>query len=82
MLETENNKIKDSLTSISTEVLVSETTGKKWYLSKTFWVNTVLIAAVMLQSNTGFIVGPELQAVTIALVNLGLRKVTKQEIIW
>ena len=35
--------------------------GKKIWLSKTFWVNLVAILALVIQSQTGFVVGPEKQ---------------------
>lgn len=56
--------------------------GKKWYLSRTFWANVILGGAIIVQSQYGFVVGPELQALLIAAVNLGLRKLTNEPIIW
>lgn len=77
-----DKEVSNSLNKVITEVVINESLGKKWYLSKTFWINTILIIALLIQGNTGFIIGPELQAILIALVNLVLRKVTKQEIVW
>lgn len=77
-----DKEVSNSLNKVITEVVINESLGKKWYLSKTFWINTILIIALLVQGNTGFIIGPELQAILIALVNLVLRKVTKQEIVW
>lgn len=56
--------------------------GKKWYISKTFWTNIVLGGAIVVQSRYGFIVGPELQALAIAAINTGLRKISHEPIIW
>jgi hypothetical protein len=64
------------------EAIVGEMTGKKWYFSKTFWSNVVMAGAVFAQSQYGFVVSPELQLYIIAGVNLVLRKISKQEIVW
>ncbi len=51
---------------------------KKWYLSKTLWVNTVAGVAVILQAITGKqIMNPEGQAAIIVIVNMLLRVITK-----
>lgn len=64
------------------EAVAGEMTGKKWYFSKTFWTNVVMALAVTVQSKYGFVVGPELQALVITGVNLILRKLSKEAIIW
>lgn len=56
--------------------------SKKFYLSKTFWVNVIALAAIGIQSKWGFVVDVELQAMVLGLVNLGLRTVTNQSIVW
>ena len=54
---------------------------KKWYLSKTLWVNWIAVAAVVLQVATGVEITPaELQAGLIPLINLILRFVTREEL--
>lgn len=55
---------------------------KKWYTSKTVWVNGLAIVGFALQAQFGFVFTPETQAFVLSLVNLGLRTVTKEEIIW
>lgn len=55
---------------------------KKWYFSKTVWVNVLALAALYLQSEFGFVFSVELQAMSMTLINLGLRKITKEEITW
>ncbi|MFT5875297.1 MAG: hypothetical protein ACI8WT_004280 [Clostridium sp.] len=58
-------------------------TNKKWYLSKIVWVNAIALVAVMAQTMTGKeIVTPELQVMALSVVNLVLRTVTKENIIW
>jgi len=52
---------------------------KKWYTSKTLWVNLVSIGAIVAQSLTGNeIMSAEQQAVILGIVNLLLRMVTKE----
>lgn len=53
---------------------------KKWYLSKTVWMNLVGVAAILIQTQTGFIIDAEAQAAILALINLVLRAVTKEAI--
>jgi len=55
---------------------------KKWYLSKTIWVNGLAFIGLVAQAQTGFIFSPEMQAFALSLVNLGLRVITKEEILW
>jgi len=55
---------------------------KKWYTSKTVWVNALALGAIVLQSQFGFILSPELQATALTFINLGLRAITKEEIVW
>lgn len=54
---------------------------KKWWLSKTIWVNTIAAVAVILQAVTGkVILDAEVQAAILALINLMLRIITKSEL--
>lgn len=53
---------------------------KKWYMSKTVWINIVALAGLIAQTQTGFILTPEIQAMALTLVNLAVRAVTKQEL--
>jgi len=55
---------------------------KKWYASKTFWVNALALAATIAQGSYGFVLSPELQGILLTGVNLFLRYVTKEEITW
>ena len=64
------------------EAMVGQMTGKKWYESKTFWANVVMASCVAVQSKYGFVVGPEMQAFLITGINLVLRKITKDPIVW
>jgi len=51
---------------------------KKWIKSKTFWINIISIAAIILQAEYGFIVSPELELAALGIINLILRKYTKE----
>lgn len=73
---------KDNVAAAIGEAMTGQMTGKKWYVSKTFWANVVMAAALTVQSKYGFVVGPEIQGFLIAGINVLLRKLTKQPIVW
>ncbi len=56
--------------------------GKNPLLSKTLWANVLGVAALVLQSEYGYLVPPQYQAIGLAAVNLGLRMITGQPIDW
>ena len=61
------------------EVIVN----KKWYLSKIVWVNAIALVGVAIQAATDkVILTPELQITVLSVVNLVLRSVTKENIVW
>lgn len=56
---------------------------KKWYMSKTLWVNFLAFVAILLQGITGKeVLSPETQGIILTLINMMLRFVTKHEINW
>ena len=57
---------------------------KKWYVSKTVWVNLIgLVGAVLVATGTlAADIGPETVAIILVVVNTILRFVTKEEITW
>lgn len=57
---------------------------KSIFVSKTFWVNILAVIAMTLQGVTGSdsLLSPEVQAAVLALVNIGLRTITKKSITW
>lgn len=56
---------------------------KKWYESKTLWVNFIALIAIVVQTATGKDIVPvEAQAVLLGFVNFILRIVTKDAIDW
>lgn len=52
--------------------------GKKWYLSKTIWINIISLAALMLQSQISFELTSEETAGILVVINLILRAITKE----
>ena len=57
--------------------------SKKWYTSKTFWVNLLAIIAIVAQNYTDTeIVVTELQTPILVLINLILRTITNEKIEW
>lgn len=59
-----------------------EVQAKKFWESRTMWVNVIAAVALAVQTQTGFIVGPELQALVLSGVNLFLRSITNRAIEW
>jgi hypothetical protein len=55
---------------------------KRWYYSKTIWVNGIALIATLCQAKWGFIVSPELQGIILTIINVVLRSITKEQIEW
>ena len=51
---------------------------KRWYTSKTLWLNLLAIAALVAQREFGYLLDAEAQAVILAGINLLLRIITKK----
>lgn len=60
---------------------MAETVKKKWYLSKTMWVNAIAVVALGIQNAFGWEISPEIQAYALAGINIILRIVTKEELV-
>lgn len=71
-----------ALNAAVTEAVSSQMVGKKFWQSKTFWTNIILGGAIIVQANYGFIMTPEIQSLILVGVNLALRKLTKDPIVW
>ena len=56
--------------------------NKKWYHSKVLWVNAIALVASIAQLKWGLIMDPATQGIILTLVNLILRGITKEEIVW
>lgn len=56
---------------------------KKWYASKTLWVNLIAVVALGVQAvKSDWVISPEIQASILAGINVLLRLITKEQIIW
>ncbi len=55
---------------------------KKFYVSKTIWVNFIALIAVVANEAFGFNISPEIQGGAITVINVILRAITKEEIVW
>ncbi len=53
-------------------------TGKKWWKSKTVWVNVIALVALLLQSQIGFELNAEETASILVVINLIMRAITKE----
>ena len=51
---------------------------KRWYTSKTLWLNLLAIAALVAQAEFGYVLDAEAQAALLAVINLILRAITKE----
>ena len=51
---------------------------KRWYTSKTLWANLLAIVALIAQTEFGYLLDAEAQAVILAGINLILRIITKK----
>jgi hypothetical protein len=55
-----------------------EVTEKKWFHSRTLWVNIIATVAIIAQGAFGnFIIDPEMQVAVLGMVNVLLRVITK-----
>lgn len=70
------------LSNAVTEAAIDQMAGKQFYMSKTFWTNIVAAVAIAIQTKYGFVIGPEFQTLGLAVINMALRSITKEKIIW
>lgn len=56
--------------------------SKKWYSSKTMWANAIALGATWIANLTGQTITAEQQVAILAVLNIILRAVTKETIIW
>ena len=55
---------------------------KKWWLSKTIWANALALAASIIVARFGVDIDEQYLVSALAVVNLVLRAVTREEIAW
>ena len=61
---------------------MADDNAKPWYYSKTLWVNLIAMIALLIQAVIGFTISPEEQAAFIVIINLILRAVTTQGLLF
>jgi len=61
---------------------VKEQKQKEWWKSKTIWVNIIAIAALIVQSQFGYVLQPEEQIMILTMINIVLRAITNAELEW
>jgi len=74
--------IKDALTTAATAAILDDAVGKKWYVSKTVWINVIAAVSIFAQIKYGFIIDASTQALGLTLINLVLRKITKDPVVF
>lgn len=55
---------------------------KTWYTSKMMWVNAIAIVAIIAQGQFGFIIDPVAQVAILGVINIVLRAITGEGIVW
>ncbi len=56
--------------------------GKKWYRSKTLWVNLIALISLFLNEKVGVPISESEQMAILSVVNIVLRLVTKEPVRW
>lgn len=55
---------------------------KSIFKSRTFWVNLIGFISVFLENQYGFGIDPGIQIQILAVVNIVLRTITKEKVVW
>ena len=71
-----------SIITVATDVINGGLSGKTFYKSKTFWANAIALVGLSVQIKYGFVVSPDLQALAMSVINLVLRAITKEPIVF
>ena len=56
--------------------------AKKWFMSKTLWVNFIAVASMLLAPKLGFDLSAEYGVPILGVINLGLRIITDAPVEW
>lgn len=57
-------------------------TAKSIFKSRTFWINFIGFVSVFLENQYGFGIDPGVQLQILAFVNIILRTITKEPVVW
>ncbi|MBT9168007.1 MAG: hypothetical protein DDT19_01351 [Syntrophomonadaceae bacterium] len=57
-------------------------TGKKWWKSRTIWANALALIATVSAGAFGFEISSEEIAAALVVINVILRIITKEAIVW
>ena len=63
-----------------TSLIKGETMNKKWWKSKTLWINVIAIVGILAFGVET--VDPEIQGTILAAINFILRLITKEAVEW
>jgi len=55
---------------------------KPCWKSKTIWTNLIVLIALLIQTQTGFVIGATEQMALLTVINIVLRIVTKESVNW
>lgn len=55
---------------------------KDWWKSKTLWINLIAVGSIIVRAEFGLILTPEAEIIILAVINMILRKITKEKIVW
>ena len=56
--------------------------GKKWYRSKTLWVNLIALISLFLNEKVGVPISESEQVAILSVVNIVLRLITREPVRW
>jgi len=55
---------------------------KQYLKSKTLWVNVITLIAIVSAGQFGFVLDGTMQASVLVMINMILRMITKEELVW
>ena len=55
---------------------------KDWWKSKTLWINLIAVGSIIVRAEFGLVLIPEAEIIILAAINMILRKITKEKIVW
>lgn len=55
---------------------------KQYLTSKTLWANVIAIIAIVSAGQFGFVIDGTMQAAMLVAMNMFLRMITKEELVW